>query len=135
MIGAGVAHNQKRFITHTTLPHHFGHSDIFRFKNIYYLRYCCHYLRLYRFSVLRGCRSNGGALHDLFFDVLFNLYLVMKSLHTPPEMNFSESDLKRSMIKICRFIQSFARYIKKPRFCRFFSKRSEKLIGPKTNLM
>ena len=30
-----------------------------------------------------------------FFDVLFNLYLVMKSLHTPPEMNFSQSDLKK----------------------------------------
>ena len=29
MIGAGVAHNQKRFITHTTLPHHISAIQTF----------------------------------------------------------------------------------------------------------
>ena len=95
MIGAGVKKLEKEFITHTTLIHHKSAVHTFVLWQKLFL------------SGLVGIFLTGLALNWLltlqlvvailtviyFIDVLFNLFLVLKSLHLPPELDFDDKEL------------------------------------------
>jgi len=95
MIGAGLAHNQTRFITHTTRPHHASAIETFtRFQKTIFVFIIVAVILGFAASPYYAAIALMAALSAIyFFDVLFNLYLVMKSLHTPPEIGFSKNEL------------------------------------------
>lgn len=95
MLGAGIAHNGKRFITHTTLDQSI--SAIFTFATwqkifiaifIGSITFGLIYFPLNTIIVVILCLSS-----VYFIDTLFNLFLVMKSMHNPPEINFTEDEI------------------------------------------
>lgn len=97
MKGAGVAHSKKRFITHTTL-----HPDNSAIQVINFGQKTAIYLILTFLAVLLtwnfllGMQIIVAVLSTIYFaDVLFNFFLIFKSLHHPPEITFSDSEFAK----------------------------------------
>jgi cellulose synthase/poly-beta-1,6-N-acetylglucosamine synthase-like glycosyltransferase/glycosyltransferase involved in cell wall biosynthesis/O-antigen/teichoic acid export membrane protein len=97
MVGAGVVYKKKKFITHTTLHH--SKSALVTFTSPQKIA-----LLAIFFALIIGLFVNTlateiviiGFLSTIYFaDVFFGLYLVLKSLHAPPEIKFEEARLKR----------------------------------------
>ncbi|MEK7087651.1 MAG: glycosyltransferase, partial [Patescibacteria group bacterium] len=97
MINAGLAHKGRRFITHSTLDSET--SAIITFtasqKFLIFLAVILAvagflFFPLYSAIVLIAVLSS-----LYFFDVLFNLFLITKSLHNPPELNFTDEELSQ----------------------------------------
>lgn len=97
MIGAGIAHKRKRFITHTTL-----HNDksaittLLTWQKVGIIVL----VALLAFGLYKNTLTTAiafvGILSTIYFlDVLFNLYVVLKSLHFPPEIKFSDEEIKK----------------------------------------
>jgi len=96
-LGAGVVHRRKRFITHTQLPHHLSALETLHFWQKVFLLLVALVIGwgLY-VSPLTTAIVLVGILTTVYFvDVLFNLFLVLKSLHFPPEIKFSPEQLGR----------------------------------------
>jgi len=95
MLGAGVIHKKKRYITHSTLPHR--HSAIFTLKTWQKSILFGLFLLLIvssAVSIIRTLTVVMAVLSTIYFlDVLFNLYMVLKSLHFPHEIKFEKNDL------------------------------------------
>lgn len=96
MVGAGVHFKKKQYITHTTLHHSVSAIRTFETKQ----KITAILLVL---GVLLGLAINplatGVALIAVlstiyFIDVLFNLYIVLKSLHFSQEVNVSDKELE-----------------------------------------
>lgn len=95
MRGAGIVHRRKRFITHTTLSH--GQSALETLS----------FWQKFTLSFILGICVGGLILNTLttvivlvallstiyFLDVLFSFYLVIKSLHFPPEISVDSAEL------------------------------------------
>lgn len=96
MSGAGLAYKRKRFITHTTLPHHL--SAIVSLTS--WQKGGIGLLTLVCISGLAINAKNTAIIFTAsisamyFVDVLFNLFIIMKSLHTPPELVTSPEELQ-----------------------------------------
>jgi cellulose synthase/poly-beta-1,6-N-acetylglucosamine synthase-like glycosyltransferase/glycosyltransferase involved in cell wall biosynthesis/O-antigen/teichoic acid export membrane protein len=95
MVGAGVAHRRKRYITHSTLPLHRSALTPLSFWQQFGIL-------LLLGLVVAGLMANTlptaialvGVLSTVYFiDVLFNLFLVLKSLYNPPELMFDQHKL------------------------------------------
>lgn len=95
MIGAGVAHNEQRIITHTSLPSPMSalHTLVFWQKVFLGLVILALGLGLVWTPVLTAIVFTALLSSVYFADVLFNLYLVLKSLRRPPELHFSQNAL------------------------------------------
>lgn len=97
MLGAGIAYQRKRFITHTTLPHHQSALVTFKTWQIFTLSFI---LGLLFYGVLENPQKTAiiviAVLSVIYFlDVFFNLFLVLKSLHFPPEIEISKDELSK----------------------------------------
>ncbi len=101
MIGAGLFHKKRQYITHSILHHR--RSAVVTITH----RQKIVILGLLSLIII-GIMSNALAtakilvfiLSSIYFvDVLFNLYLILKSLHSPPELSFSEADLANLLPK------------------------------------
>jgi cellulose synthase/poly-beta-1,6-N-acetylglucosamine synthase-like glycosyltransferase len=96
MLGAGIIYKRKKFLTHTTLNHTNSAIVTFtRFQKAFILSIFAvfaTFLFLFTKSTLIGLVAVLSAIY--FADVFFNLYLVLKSLHFPPELHFEDEDLK-----------------------------------------
>ncbi|HEX8965405.1 MAG TPA: glycosyltransferase, partial [Patescibacteria group bacterium] len=96
MRGAGIGFKRKKYITHTTLHH--SHSAIRTFlatQKVFILSL----LTIFLIGlVLRPLLALGILIAVLsfiyFLDVVFNLYLILKSLHFPQEISSTEEELK-----------------------------------------
>lgn len=97
MRGAGVIHKQKELITHTTLHH--SQSALFTF-----VPWQIALIASITSITLLGLVLNFTAaiivvvaiLSGIYFiDVIFNVYVILKSLYFPPEITFQHSDLKK----------------------------------------
>ncbi|NTW45461.1 MAG: glycosyltransferase [Candidatus Moranbacteria bacterium] len=95
MVGAGVAHGAKRFVTHTTLHHTLSALETFA-------PWQWSVVALLSLAMLGGLLvaplatgvSVLALLSVLYFgDTLFQLFLVLRSLKTPPELSFSDAEL------------------------------------------
>ncbi|NTW15054.1 MAG: glycosyltransferase [Candidatus Moranbacteria bacterium] len=95
MVGAGVAHGAKRFVTHTTLHHTLSALETFA-------PWQWSVVALLSLVMLGGLLvaplatgvSVLALLSVLYFgDTLFQLFLVLRSLKTPPELSFSDAEL------------------------------------------
>lgn len=92
-----MVHKQKRLITHTTLHH--GQSALFTFTH-----WQIAIIIFLIFQVIFGLVLNPlitvisiiALLSGIYFvDVVFNLYVILKSLYFPPELTFDNLDLKK----------------------------------------
>ncbi len=96
MLGAGVAHDRKRFITHTTLHHRYSALNTFapwqRNFGIFILTAIV--IGLILDPLLTGIVVIAILSSVYFIDVFFNLGLVLKSLKTPPEIESTEAELR-----------------------------------------
>ncbi len=96
MLGAGVFYKNRRFITHTTL--HQTKSAIVTFtpiqKLVLSLALAIFILGLVFSPQLTAIIFLALLSFVYFLDVLFGGLLVLKSLHSPPEISFDESRLR-----------------------------------------
>lgn len=97
MRGAGLSYKNKKFITHTTLP---------IWESAYYTINGSQFIILSLLIVLLGLAYIFDPLQEIrvivtvisafyFIDTMFNLYLVLKSLKKPVEVNFDEKQLNK----------------------------------------
>lgn len=95
MIGAGVAHKQKRFITHTTLHHSISAIQTFTHWQKTLLGVvvglCVYGFIVAPFGTAIVCTALLSTVY--FFDFVFNFYLVAKSLSVPSEIISSPEEL------------------------------------------
>ncbi len=96
MVGAGIGFKKQQYITHTTLPHHqtalktFTRSQIFVICSIVFAVL----LSLIEFPLIT-VRTIVGILSVVYFiDVVFNLFIVMRSLHTQQEISAEPYELE-----------------------------------------
>lgn len=95
MIGAGVIHKQKRFTTHTTLQHPSSALETFATwqKIALAVVISAAILGFYTNALVTGIVIM-AILNLLYFaDVLFNLYLVTRSLKHTPEISPSQEEI------------------------------------------
>jgi len=95
MLGAGIVHKKKKYITHTLLHHNKSALMTFsRWQKIFF--------SLVAFLLIIGIFTNFfvtvvvliAILSTIYLlDVLFSLWVLTKSLHRSPEINFREEDL------------------------------------------
>lgn len=97
MIGAGVLHNKQRFITHTTLsPAHSAlHTLTFTQKRIALLLLGLLAVGIYTHPWTTAIVVTATLSFVYFVDVLFNFYLILKSLHSPPEIHITPAEIKK----------------------------------------
>ena len=96
-IGAGIIHHGRRYITHTRIP--LSHSAAITFSGwqkatLVYL--ACILIICLLISPQATAIVFMGLLTAIYFvDIFFNLYLVTRSLRSPPEYSFSPPELAR----------------------------------------
>lgn len=95
MNGAGLAYRRKRFITHTTLPHHLS-------AIVPLTAWQKGFVGMLTLACIAGLLTNAkgtaimftASISAIYFaDVLFNLFVIMKSLHNPPELITTQEEL------------------------------------------
>ena len=94
MIGAGVIHQGRHFVTHTTLAPYFSALKVVtsyqRLAIVGLLAIVIISLLLKPFLAATILVAILSAIY--FSDVFFNLFLIIKSLHQPPEIKISEAE-------------------------------------------
>lgn len=97
MLGAGVGYRRKKYVTHTTLPYH--QSAIRGFllwqKTAIYAVFLLLALGFYKNSLSTAIVLVAVLSVTYFLDVIFNLFLIIKSLKTPPEIAISKEELQK----------------------------------------
>lgn len=96
MIGAGLGHKKKKYITHTTLPHHKSAMVTFYVSQKLLIGIV---LILFAGGLYFNPKATGivfvAILSSIYFaDVLFNLYLILRSLNMAQEINFSDTEIE-----------------------------------------
>lgn len=95
MIGAGVRHNKRKYITHTTLP--YTVSAIRTFERNQKILFAAILLVALTGLVVNPIATGVAVLAVIslayFTDTLFNLYIVMKSLHFSQEISSTNDEL------------------------------------------
>lgn len=96
MIGAGVAYKKRRFTTHTTLHHSRSAITVLNSWQKYgILALLIGFAALFFQWPLPTAIALVAILSTIYFiDTVFNLFLVLKSLHFPPEISFSSERLQ-----------------------------------------
>lgn len=96
MIGAGIGHKRKQYITHTTLPHRTSAMQTLHTgQKIWVLLIFSSVIAGIVFNALATAIAVVAALSFIYFiDVLFNLYLILKSLHFPQEIVCRKEDIE-----------------------------------------
>lgn len=96
MVGAGTIHKGKTFITHTTLRHQKSAANSFTQGQLFTIFSLVSFfiLGLVLYPIPTMIAFTGVLSAIYFVDVLFNLFLVGKSIHTPPELSFTEDQIK-----------------------------------------
>lgn len=96
MKGAGVVHKHRSFITHTTLGHHHSAMTTFTFGQKTFIAGI--FLLLFIGALTNfvlTLKIFVGVLSFIYFvDVIFNLFLITRSLHNPPELSYTKKDLE-----------------------------------------
>ena len=96
MIGAGVGHKRKQYITHTILPHHTSAiQTLHAGQKVWMLLILSSVIAGIVINPLSTAIAVVAILSFIYFiDVLFNLYLILKSLHFPQEIVCRKEDIE-----------------------------------------
>ncbi len=96
MIGAGVGYRKKKYITHTTLQHQISALKTFSLDQKIILTLIAIDIAIgLIFFTVSTLQIVVGILSFIYFvDVLFNLYLTLRSLHVPQEIYLRSKELE-----------------------------------------
>lgn len=96
MTGAGISHKGKRFITHSTLAHHVTAIQTFTLwqKSIFIFIVICVAMGFFIAPMTTAIALTAILSAIYFSDVLFNLYVVARSLTTRPEIHYTQEELE-----------------------------------------
>lgn len=96
MLGAGTAYKGRRYITHSNLPHHISAlQTLVPWQKIIIFGLLATIVACFIIAPLRTSIALIAVLSFIYFlDVIFNFFLVAKSLNSPPEIKFTEEELK-----------------------------------------
>ena len=136
MVGAGTAVSGKRFITHTTLDE--KHLALKTFTTI----------QKFIIGILIAAAITGLVLNPLtsllvivgvlsaiyFIDVIFNIGVVLKSLHFPPEIQIAETDISKLNDKDLPVYTILCPLYREANVLPLFLESIEKLNWPKDKL-
>lgn len=97
MLGAGVRYKQKHYVTHTTMNYHGSALRTFTFgQKFIFIALLVSFIVGVYFSPLVTFQVVIAALSSIYFiDVLFNAYLIGKSLTFPQEVTSTVEELKK----------------------------------------
>ena len=95
MQGAGIGFKRRQYITHTTLPHHESALKGFIvWQKASVTLIVAGLAALFYFWPLNTAIGLVAVLSVVYFiDFIFNLFLIIKSLHKPPEIVISEEEI------------------------------------------
>lgn len=95
MVGSGVIHKRRKFVTHTTLNPNSSalHTFTFSQKFAIFLMFLA-LVAGFLLNFLTTLKILVAGLSFIYFtDVVFNLFLILRSLQSPPEISPSAEDL------------------------------------------
>ncbi|MBI4136720.1 glycosyltransferase, partial [Candidatus Roizmanbacteria bacterium] len=97
MAGAGIGYNRRKYITHTTLPHQATAMRTTHASQLFFISFALAFIVMGAVvSPLTTAVTVVAILSFIYFvDALFNLYVVLKSLHVPQEISVSDAELKK----------------------------------------
>jgi len=136
MKGAGIIFKHKKFITHSSLHHDTSALHVLQTWQKYFiiaaLALCALALSI---NLLNTSIIFLGVLTTLyFFDVLFNLYMVIKTLHFPVEINVTDKELAQLKDKDLPIYTVFCPLYKEAHMIPQFVKAMDTLDYPKEKL-
>lgn len=136
MIGAGVIHKRKRLITHTNLSP--NQTALKTFTDWQILLICALIILLEAGLILKPLTTIITVVAFLstiyFLDVLFNLYIILKSLHFPPEISIEKNELRNIESKKLPVYSILCPLYKEGKILPHFLRSLEKLDWPKDKL-
>jgi cellulose synthase/poly-beta-1,6-N-acetylglucosamine synthase-like glycosyltransferase len=136
MRGAGFRFKGKRYITHSTLHH--TKSSISTFSRIEFLLITliiAVFLAGLILSPVLTLIFSVGILSFIYFsDTLFNLYIILNSLHFPQEINIENKELKRISERKLPIYTILCPLYKEAHIIPQFVKSIKKLSWPKSKL-
>ncbi len=96
MQGAGIGYKKKKYITHTTLHHNHSAIETFLVKQKLWLMFLLlATTAAFIFKPILALQILIGILSLVYFiDVIFNLYLMIKSLRSSPEIAFDQKEFE-----------------------------------------
>ncbi len=95
MAGAGIGYNKKKYITHTTIPHNLSALKTFTISHKIIILLILVFAAFgFYINPLLALKIIVGTLTAIYFaDVLFNLYLISRSLSAPREINSTDDEI------------------------------------------
>lgn len=97
MTGSGIAYRRKRYVTHTTLHHSLSALvSLSSWQKLAIATLCT----FFGIGLLTNAQQTAIAFTTTisfiyFADVLFNVFIILKSLHFPPDIRISDEDVKK----------------------------------------
>ncbi len=136
MIGAGIVHNKKWLRTHTTLKAEHSAIKTFNAKQISLIILLV--LALEVGLILNPIMTVIGVVGILsfiyFIDVVFNLYVVLKSLHFPPEISSTSDEISQIKDEELPVYTILCPLYREAHILPYFLEAMEKLDYPKNKL-
>lgn len=136
MIGAGIRYKKKKYITHTTMAH--GKTAIKTItanqKMILFFIILAIVIGFILYPLLTLQTIIGILSFIYFVDVLFNLYLILKSLTFPQELSTSTQEIENLSDKKLPIYTILCPLYKEARVLPHFLSSMEKLSWPKEKL-
>ena len=136
MKGAGILHKRQRFITHTTLAPEQSAVIVFTFpqKLFFFVLLITVGIGL-AFSWLITLQILVAILSLIYFiDVIFNFFLILKSLHSPPEITSSQEEIDALLSKDLPIYSILCPLYKESHILPHFLKAIDALEWPKEKL-
>ncbi len=136
MIGAGVKKLEKEFVTHTTLKTHKSAVHTFvAWQKLFLASLVVFFSAGLILNWLVTLQVVVAILTVIYFvDVLFNFFLVVKSLHLPPELDFDETQLNKIVEKDLPVYTILCPMYKEAKIIPSFLEAISKLDWPKNKL-
>jgi cellulose synthase/poly-beta-1,6-N-acetylglucosamine synthase-like glycosyltransferase/glycosyltransferase involved in cell wall biosynthesis/O-antigen/teichoic acid export membrane protein len=136
MNGAGIAHKKHRFITHTTLNRDKSafQTTVLWQRVFIFLLFLLFLLSLIKYPLISGIIFVTIISLYYFSDVIFNLYLVSKSLSNPPEMKFGRKVLEKVVDRKLPIYSILCPLYKESEILPYFVESISKLKWPKEKL-
>ena len=137
MLGAGVCYRKKQFITHSTLPLH--KSALVTFTHWQKFIVLLLFLLVGTSGIYLGAKQTAiglvGLLTSIYFaDVLFNAFLITRSLKSKPEISFTGDELNAINDQRLPTYTILCPLYKEARVLRQFAQGIEDLNWPKDKL-
>ncbi len=136
MLGAGIVKRHKRFITHTTLHPHLSAAQTFtNHQQLFILMVFMSLILGLILGPITTLKIVVAVLSFIYFiDVIFNLFIIMRSLHSPPEISPNDESIQALQDKDLPIYSIMCPLYKEANILPYFLEAIEKMDWPKNKL-